>query len=58
VAARIGLCSRARECAHGFIVDDEAFIGFKGMHIIIARDEFRIPLSEKADPQEAPEGRG
>jgi hypothetical protein len=58
VAARIGLCSRARECAHGFIVDDEAFIGFQGMHIIIARDEFGIPLSEKADPEEPAEARG
>jgi hypothetical protein len=53
-----GLCSRGGECAHGFIVDDEAFIGFQGMNIIVARDEYGISLSEKVDPQEPAEARG
>jgi hypothetical protein len=46
------------ECAHGFIVDDEAFIGLQGMNIIVARDEFETPLSKKADPQNPAAARG
>src|SRR5690242_7090005 len=48
----------SRECVYGFTVDDGTFISFRGMNIIIARDEFGISVPEKIDAQEAPEARG